>query len=916
MKKLAPLLLLFSLALAALSLYRIDSDKGLTSGPWVNNFELLNLSRAAESPDASIVAISDSKQRIVKLSSDGVLQAEVTRSAAEQDQRRDFTEIATDGAGNLYALDTVLDDYGLYVLREQIVRYDAAGHDRTVLFEWEGNGSSKRIGQLKGLRIAHNDLIFFVVEADKVTQMRMSLSGGKAEKQFTFSLPNDRYLSEIVGTNPGQIFYSTKKGAIYQVFGNGENKLVYPLDQMDRTRKNFPERLSLGQDGRLTFVDRSLNAVTVLEPGRDNGLRVAAASEDLERSASGAEGYELMDVVSTSDGGFIAVLNDRVLKFDANAKLAGAWSDAKYSKDERTSTWFRWTLLLVAAGLVLYSIRAVYVHTLNRRMSLFFKQILISAPVIVVCMFLLANFIYDSFSARMEQEMQRELSLLARNGQNLIDGEALLRIQTPEDFRNDDYNAIRAKMNFLFEGEYKADRQGLYSTLYKYEDDKLYIIMDDDDGVNMFKPFETNEENEAVRSEGIVKSGQWEDANGKWLYAIGPVYDKSGNVVGIYETGRDMSVLAQSNHKIYESIVQNIVIITSVLLFVILLVTFILLSSLRKLQRSVVAMADGNWDTNVKLRSRDEVGDLGEQFNRMAKYIRQYIADITQFSEASFRFVPQQIFKSLGKKGILDIHLGDQVQQNMTVMVANLRDFHRFAQLLTPKENFNFMNSFLRRFGPIVRQEDGLVSKYLGAGFLALFPGYAEQALQSAVKIRRELVLYNEGRRRAGYEQVDIGIAIHKGPLMLGIIGEERRWEGNVISDDVNLTAALEKLSADLGSTVLVTKAFFETLREPERFRHRSLGRITPEGHGEAVELIDVYEGDPDTVRQAKDRTKALFERGLLLCQEGRFFDARETFVEVIKHNRLDKAAKLYFYLCDEYYQKGVQAGWNGTLAI
>lgn len=916
MKKLAPLLLLLSIALAVLSVYRIESVHGLSSAPWTDGFALQNLSRAAESPNDTLVAISDSKQRIVKLSSDSVLQANITRSASESSQRRDFTEVATDGAGNIYAIDTVLDNYGLYVLREQIVKYDPDGKHRTVLYDWESDGSAKRIGHLKALQVQHNDLIFFVSETDRVSLMQISLAGGQPQEKFSFTLPANRYMSEIVGTSPGQIYYSTKKGSIFQVSESGESTRVYPLENMERTRLNFPERLSLGQGGRLTFVDRLFNAVTTLEPGSTDGIRVLAANDALERSAPGAEGYELTDVVSTADGGFIATLSDRVLRFDANAKLNASWTQAEFAREEITAEWLRWSLLIAAALLVLYSLRAVYIHTMGRKLSLFFKMIGVTAPVIVACMFLLANFIYDSFSARMEEQMQRELALLARNGQNLIDGDALTRIESPENYRDEDYTAIREKMNFLFEGEYANDRQGLYSTLYKYEDGQLYIIMDDDDGVNMFKPFEKSEENEAVLNDGIVVTGQWEDANGKWFYAIGPVYDASGQVVGIYETGRDMSVLEQANRKIYTNIVQNIVIITSVLLLVILLVTFVLLSSLRKLRRSVMAMADGNWDTEVKLRSRDEVGALGEQFNRMARYIRQYIADITQFSEASFRFVPQQIFKSLGKKGILDIRLGDQVQQNMAVLVANLRDFHRYAQTLSPKDNFDFMNSFLRRFGPIVREEDGLISKYLGAGFMALYPGYAEQALQSAITIRRELGRYNEDRRKAGYEPVDIGIAIHKGPLMLGIIGEERRWEGNVISDDVHLTALLEKLSEDLGSTVLVTKTFFEQLREPERFRHRSLGRITPDGHGEAVELIDVYEGDPDTIRQAKDRTKALFERGLLLCQEGRFFDARETFVEVIKLNRLDKAAKLYFYLCDEYYQKGAQAGWNGTLAM
>jgi TolA-binding protein len=65
-----------------------------------------------------------------------------------------------------------------------------------------------------------------------------------------------------------------------------------------------------------------------------------------------------------------------------------------------------------------------------------------------------------------------------------------------------------------------------------------------------------------------------------------------------------------------------------------------------------------------------------------------------------------------------------------------------------------------------------------------------------------------------------------------------------------------------------------------------------------------------------KEKTKALFEQAVMLYQVGRFYDAREAFVQVIKVNRQDKAAKLYFYLCDEYFQNGTTEEWNGTLSV
>ena len=916
MKKLTLVLLLVALAVSGWAAWQIQGKNEPALAPWKASVPLANLSKAADAAGDAVAVIMQSKQEIGSISADGKLQTRIAHARTADSSRRDFTEIAVDGGGNFYAVDTVLDTYGLYVMKEQVVRYKPEGGAPEVLYDWEGNGTSMRIGQLRGLQVKGESLYFFVVRPDDVSLMQVPVTGGSAGEVFSFQLPDNRYLSEIVGVEQGEIYYATKRGSIYRVNPDGGTNMIYPLASMDLTRKNFPESLSLDASGKLYFIDRLSNSIMVMNPREPEGLRVWIGGETLPNAAPDADSFEITDAYASTDGSMVVLLKDRLLQYDERGRLVSVRTDAERTGDQMWQAWRRW--LALAAGVVLLAgaLWMCYAYVLKRRFSLFLKMVFVSIPLIVCSMILLSNFIYNSFSHRMETEMQRELSLLARNGKNLIDGDMLMRLKSPEDYRNADYDTIRSNLNFLFEGEQAVNRQGLYSTLYQYEDGQLYIIMDDDSGVNMFRPFEITEENLEVLNQGVVKVGQWEDSNGKWMYALGPVYDQAGHVVGIYETGRDMNALFEANRKIYDNIITNILIITSVLIVVILLATFLLLSNVRKLRRSVIDMAAGNWETEVRIRSRDEVGDLGEQFNRMARHIRQYIADITRFSEASHRFVPQQFFKSLGKKGILDIQLGDQVQRNMTVMVANLRGFSQLSQQLTPAENFNFMNSFLSRFGPLVRKEDGLISKYLGAGFMALYPGYAEQSLRTAVAIRRELTAYNEDRRRSGYVSVDMGIAIHHGPLMMGIIGEEQRWEGNVISEDVHLTSVLERLSEELGSHILVTREFFEQLREPERFRHRKLGRITPEGQKQAVELIDVYEGDTDVLLQAKDRTKALFERGLVLCQEGRFYDARETFVEVIKLNRLDKAAKLYFYLCDEYFQKGTSSGWNGTLAV
>ncbi|MEK3881845.1 adenylate/guanylate cyclase domain-containing protein [Paenibacillus sp. PL2-23] len=907
-----PLVLLLLAVSVLLGWFDYANKEALSTPPYEKERALSYLSKAAANGDGGLFAIADSRGELLQFD-EGSVEINRWQAPAEAGSSHGFTDVAAAPDGSVVALDTVLDDYGLYVLEERLYRYASGDREGALLYAFQGNGSKLRVGQMRGVQANGEHAYFYIDEQSSVGLYRIPLSGGQPEELYRFTLPDNRYLSEITGYEPGQIYYSTKRGSIYRVLQDGTSEKAYPLEGMERTNRNFPEALSL-HDGRLYFIDRLVNEVVSFKAEGYSELRTELSEEELSVQSGGAEYLELMDVSLGPDGGIHYVLDDRIVSEHGEGIRVA--SKLTYGSSQYRMGWLVWSAAALFVGAAAVMLRLIYVHVLNRRISLFFKQIVAIVPILVISMFMLSNFIYDSFSSRMEDEMQRQLTLLARTGEALIDGDQLKRLESPADYMNEDYQAIQAKMNFLYENEDPSIRKGLYSTLYKYENGQIYILMDDDDGVNMFKPFPPNEGSVRVTEHGEVYSDRWEDATGKWVYAIGPIYDSEGKVVGVYETGRDLNVLYQSNQTIYSSILRNIGLISLVILALVLGVTYWLLHSLRKLRRSVMEMASGNWDVRVHIRSQDEVGDLGEQFNLMAKHIRTYIQDITTFSEASHRFVPQQIFKYLGKKGITEVHLGDQVQGNMSVMVSNIRSFNQLSKQLSPKQNFDFMNGFLKRFSPYVRTEEGLISKYLGAGFMALFPRRADDAIRAAIGIRRELISYNDSLRASGYAPVELGIALHKGPLMLGIVGEEQRMEGNVISDDVNVTAALERLSETVGASILVTKSFFDQLRTPERIRHRYLGRIGFGDKEQSLELIDVYEGDTDKERQLKDRTKAMFERGIQLCQEGRFFDARETFIEVIKINRFDKAAKLYFYLCDEYYQRGSSEGWNGTLAV
>jgi class 3 adenylate cyclase len=125
---------------------------------------------------------------------------------------------------------------------------------------------------------------------------------------------------------------------------------------------------------------------------------------------------------------------------------------------------------------------------------------------------------------------------------------------------------------------------------------------------------------------------------------------------------------------------------------------------------------------------------------------------------------------------------------------------------MSPGENFNFINSYLSRISPVIRENHGFIDKYIGDGIMALFPGDPRNALNAAMALLQTLDEYNLDRLNSGYREIRVGIGINYGRLMLGTIGEEHRLEGTVISDTVNMASRLEQLTKVFQTDVIISE--------------------------------------------------------------------------------------------------------------
>ncbi len=297
-----------------------------------------------------------------------------------------------------------------------------------------------------------------------------------------------------------------------------------------------------------------------------------------------------------------------------------------------------------------------------------------------------------------------------------------------------------------------------------------------------------------------------------------------------------------------------------------------------------------------------------------AEEARQQALETLQATNRAYsRFVPLEFLQLLHQTSITELQLGDQIQMEMTILFADIRSFTTLSETMTPQENFRFINSYLSRVSPIVREYGGFIDKYIGDAIMALFPGQTDDAVRAAIALQKAVCQYNEHRRARGYRELRVGVGLHTGTLMLGIIGESERMEGTVISDAVNLAARMEGLTKNYGANIVMSEQTLIKMLESDQFNFRFLDWVQVKGKTQPVSVFEIFDGDVETMAHLKGETKSLFEEALLIYHDQEFAQAAPMFEQIIARNPDDVAAQIYLTRCREFITNGTPNGWHGV---
>lgn len=171
------------------------------------------------------------------------------------------------------------------------------------------------------------------------------------------------------------------------------------------------------------------------------------------------------------------------------------------------------------------------------------------------------------------------------------------------------------------------------------------------------------------------------------------------------------------------------------------------------------------------------------------------------------RFVNPHVVKELVASGGLS---REGESREISVLFSDIRDFTQLAEKRTPQEVVTLLNRYFSLQVDVIFRHGGSLDKFIGDCIMAFWgaplddPDHARHATEAALEMEQVLQKFKKEIGAQDHE-FDVGIGIHSGNAVVGLIGSEQRREYTAIGDTVNLASRIEGLTKGV-SRILVSR--------------------------------------------------------------------------------------------------------------
>jgi adenylate cyclase len=258
-------------------------------------------------------------------------------------------------------------------------------------------------------------------------------------------------------------------------------------------------------------------------------------------------------------------------------------------------------------------------------------------------------------------------------------------------------------------------------------------------------------------------------------------------------------------------------------------------------------------------------------------------------------------------------------KKDLTVLFSDIRGFTSISEHMTPERLVKFLNEYLTKMTDIVFKYDGLLDKYMGDAIMAIWGAPLDQsdhplrACYTALEMVEELRLLQQKWATEGMPRMNIGIGINAGPMVVGNMGSERRFDYTVMGDSVNLGSRLEGLNKLYGTNIIISEMTYERVREEILGRELDLVRV--KGKDQPVKIYELLSRRAKTLPEQKALAEE-FQAALGEYRNRNWETARKIFQSILERYPADGPARLYVERCQTLEKTPPPEDWDGVYTM
>lgn len=261
------------------------------------------------------------------------------------------------------------------------------------------------------------------------------------------------------------------------------------------------------------------------------------------------------------------------------------------------------------------------------------------------------------------------------------------------------------------------------------------------------------------------------------------------------------------------------------------------------------------------------------------------------------------------------LHLGGELR-TMTVLFADIRGFTTLSHAMPAEEVVALLNEHLGAMTSIAFKHDGVLDKYIGDAVMAFWgapldqPDHARRALLAALDMIDRLMQLRQNWEERGLPQLDIGIGVNTGPMVVGNTGSEERTSYTVLGDAVNVASRLEALSKQYHVRLIVGDA--TRAAAGAEFVYRFLDVVAVQGRPEPLAVFEVL-GTQAHVTEQQRRLVDVYNQAIRLYRSRAWAAAEEAFSRALELSPGDGPCQVYLERIAELAASPPPADWEGV---